>query len=94
MIVTEALVMHLVVSNIIIASLCNTGVKPGQIYSYPARRWRKKKQRAVPVPIEADLPVVNPASDVANVSIDEFLPSVSLEPVVNLGKVDPSKEKW
>ena len=66
------------------------GIKPGQVYSYPARRWRKKKRIAAPPP-PGESAMINPA---AAVNADEFVASAALDPVVNLGKVDPTKEKW
>ncbi|XP_067932149.1 zinc finger protein DPF3-like isoform X2 [Watersipora subatra] len=69
----------------------NPGVKPGQVYSYPARRWKKKKRVAVPVAIPNE---VLPIQHAPGLTSEELLATTSLEPVVTLGKVDSGKEKW
>ena len=66
-----------------------TGLKPGQIYSYPARKWRKKK-RVAPPPSA----VTSSDPNVITLTAEDFIPS-DLDPVVNLNKVnDNSKDKW
>lgn len=59
------------------------------MYSYPPRKWRKKK-RVAPPPAPAN----GSDPNVITLTAEDFIPS-DLEPVVNLNKVgDSSKDKW